>query len=376
MDPSPPVNESNSRPIQYYQYNIPMAEQQPQQYQPINYQRSIVHQQELVQNDHGYFQNQIKQDTQINLINRPGNMKISTSAFEQPMMLNAWSQTSHEDFPPLSCGQQNKENEMSLLARIKELEATLKSQNDLIMQFQEQQAQQVQKNRSPSPRQDVPNSTTSTPVSTKPEGTRYRILAQADDDVTMDAQIQIELSDDPVPMSSLSSMNSSDNSDSDRLEICVSDENESNLERPDLEHATVSIGPNGTKIPVKVYENMSWASPSLATRKLLSMVFDRETLATHSMTGKASPAFKDQDKPIKGKLDPNAIQDIIFIVSRKCGVSPKEIRSAITTKCADENKMCKLKALKKLETSNATRTALKEILKNKTNRLNDNGWMK
>ncbi|XP_073825410.1 protein insensitive-like [Musca autumnalis] len=120
-------------------------------------------------------------------------------------------------------------------------------------------------------------------------------------------------------------------------------------------YVMVSIGPNNTKIPAKVYESMNWSSASIATRKLLMTIFDRQTLATHSMTGKPSPAFKGLCKPLKEMLDPLAIQDIIFAVTRKCNVSEREVRNAITTKCADENKMMKLQMNK--------RTPMREINK-------------
>ncbi|XP_075152172.1 insensitive [Haematobia irritans] len=123
----------------------------------------------------------------------------------------------------------------------------------------------------------------------------------------------------------------------------------------DTDYVMVSIGPNNTRIPAKVYEGMNWNSASIATRKLLMAIFDRKTLATHSMTGKPSPAFKDHGKPLKQMLDPMVIQDIIFAVTRKCNVSEKEVRNAITTKCADENKMMKLQMNK--------RTPMKEINK-------------
>lgn len=113
------------------------------------------------------------------------------------------------------------------------------------------------------------------------------------------------------------------------------------------DYVMVSIGPNNTKIPAKVYESMNWSSASIATRKLLMSIFNRQTLATHSMTGKPSPAFKGHGKPLKQMLDPLAIQDIIFAVTRKCNVSEKEVRNAITTKCADENKMMKLQMNKR-----------------------------
>lgn len=113
-------------------------------------------------------------------------------------------------------------------------------------------------------------------------------------------------------------------------------------ETPSKDHVMVSIGPNNTCVPASVFENINWSVSSLATRKLLVAIFDRETLATHSMTGKPSPAFKDQHKPLKQMLDPAKIQDIIFAVTRKSNASEKEVRNAITTKCADENKMMKI----------------------------------
>lgn len=115
----------------------------------------------------------------------------------------------------------------------------------------------------------------------------------------------------------------------------------------DTDNVMVSIGPNNTRIPAKLYENMNWSSASIATRKLLMAIFDRKVLATHSMTGKPSPAFKDHGKPIKQMLDPLIIADIIFAVTRKCNASDKEVRNAITTKCADENKMMKLQMNKR-----------------------------
>ncbi|TMW51284.1 hypothetical protein DOY81_003670 [Sarcophaga bullata] len=121
------------------------------------------------------------------------------------------------------------------------------------------------------------------------------------------------------------------------------------------ENVMISLGPNNTRISAKVYETISWASASIATRKLLMAIFDRKTLATHSMTGKPSPAFKDHGKPLKQMLDPLVIADIIFTVTRKCKVSDKEVRNAITTKCADENKMMKLQMNK--------RTPMKEMNK-------------
>ncbi|XP_054744492.1 uncharacterized protein LOC129248906 [Anastrepha obliqua] len=103
----------------------------------------------------------------------------------------------------------------------------------------------------------------------------------------------------------------------------------------------ISIGPNKTLVPQKYYESIDFTNASVATRKLLVICFDRETLATHSLSGKRSPAFKD--KPLKKPLDPLIVEDIIFAVTTRSGVSAKEVRAAITTKCADENKMWRMK---------------------------------
>lgn len=101
----------------------------------------------------------------------------------------------------------------------------------------------------------------------------------------------------------------------------------------------VMIGSNKTTAPVHVLRSIDWKNYKTATRKLLITLFTRETLATRSLTGRPSPAFHDRNKPVKGRLDQNIINDIIQIVTRKCNVQESQVRTAITTKCADENKM-------------------------------------
>lgn len=51
-------------------------------------------------------------------------------------------------------------------------------------------------------------------------------------------------------------------------------------------------------------------------------------------------------KPQKRRLDPAIIIDIIETVSKYCGVKESVVRSAITTKCADENKMLRARKVK------------------------------
>lgn len=101
----------------------------------------------------------------------------------------------------------------------------------------------------------------------------------------------------------------------------------------------VMIGSNKTMVPVHVLRAIDWKNYKQSTRKLLTHCFTRETLASRSLTGRPSPAFHDRNKPVKGKLDQNIINDIIQIVTRKCSVQESQVRTAITTKCADENKM-------------------------------------
>lgn len=101
----------------------------------------------------------------------------------------------------------------------------------------------------------------------------------------------------------------------------------------------IAIGSNHTLVPVHVLRSIDWKNYKTATRKLLVSLFPRSILASRSLTGRPSPAFHDRNKPVKEKLDQNIINDIIQIITRKCGVHESQVRTAITTKCADENKM-------------------------------------
>ncbi|XP_023937127.2 early boundary activity protein 1-like [Bicyclus anynana] len=99
----------------------------------------------------------------------------------------------------------------------------------------------------------------------------------------------------------------------------------------------VPIGDGNAEVPARLMKNMDWTSYTNATRKLLTAVFSRTVLATHSLTGKPSPAFPD--KPAKKKLDPALVNDIVQTVVERCRVPENVVRTSITTKCADESKM-------------------------------------
>ncbi|XP_064073616.1 early boundary activity protein 2-like [Vanessa tameamea] len=99
----------------------------------------------------------------------------------------------------------------------------------------------------------------------------------------------------------------------------------------------VLIGDGNASVPARLLKNMDWTSYTNATRKLLTAVFSRKVLATHSLTGKPSPAFPD--KPAKKKLDAALVNDIVQTVVENCSVPENVVRTSITTKCADESKM-------------------------------------
>lgn len=50
-------------------------------------------------------------------------------------------------------------------------------------------------------------------------------------------------------------------------------------------------------------------------------------------------AFIESSKPTKNQLNPKIIADIVQYVAKRCKVTDTAVRSSITTKCADENKM-------------------------------------
>ncbi|XP_002021539.2 protein insensitive [Drosophila persimilis] len=330
---------------------------------------------------------------------------------EEPLMLNAWSQTTSDDFEVLRSvnidSNMDAENRV-LLEKVRYLENKLKEHTDLLSQIHAtsarmQQSLGVADAASPTPPVypshqilTPPSSVICAPVQgsqqQRTEVLDYKIISASDDADAIEIRLAAE---------SLNSLSSS--SDSDRLEMCIGTDSQNQTQpspqilnrdikrelsrqqetaplqfikrrklqeiqvqetpspktKPKLplklkprtsdpsngqsnDNVMISLGPNNTCVPASVFENINWTACSLATRKLLVTIFDRETLATHSMTGKPSPAFRDQPKPLKQMLDPAKIQDIIFAVTHKCNASEKEVRNAITTKCADENKMLKI----------------------------------
>lgn len=149
-----------------------------------------------------------------------------------------------------------------------------------------------------------------------------------------------------------------DNSDQD----CQNVSNKENIsietvgelqEYPKKTDNKVILGPNGTEIGLQAYNDINWTSAAGATRQLLGFVFTNDILATHTLTGKPSPAFYGRERPDKMQLDPNKIVDIIFCIRtiKKC--TEREIRAAITTKCSDTSKKYKRHSQKELKSVNS-----------------------
>ncbi|KAH8393151.1 early boundary activity protein 2 [Drosophila serrata] len=114
------------------------------------------------------------------------------------------------------------------------------------------------------------------------------------------------------------------------------------------------LGPNGTEITAHQYGEVFFTNAPVATRCLLCVVFSSDELATHTLTGKPSPAFYGRERPAKLQLDQRKVDDIVVCVMNRTGGKERVIRATITTKCADTAKKYKRRAKK------AQKMAIKE----------------
>ncbi|XP_034472945.1 early boundary activity protein 2 [Drosophila innubila] len=110
--------------------------------------------------------------------------------------------------------------------------------------------------------------------------------------------------------------------------------------------AVYVLGPNGTRISGQQYGQIFWTDAPVATRCLLAAVFSSDELATHTLTGKPSPAFYGRERPAKKMLDQRRVDDIVVSVRNRTGGKERNIRATITTKCADTAKKYKRRAKK------------------------------
>lgn len=104
------------------------------------------------------------------------------------------------------------------------------------------------------------------------------------------------------------------------------------------------------RVPKNLYERIAEISDyKKYTSALLMMLFDRETLATHSLQGrKNSFSGEDCHKP---QLPPDILRSIIDHVAVKFAVDGSQIKTAIRTKLNNEDKLLK-KRLGMVKTEN------------------------
>ncbi|XP_028175024.1 uncharacterized protein LOC114363492 isoform X2 [Ostrinia furnacalis] len=91
-----------------------------------------------------------------------------------------------------------------------------------------------------------------------------------------------------------------------------------------IDDSLVPIGSGKTLLPKDKFRKIKWQSYTVATRGLLLAAFSRKVLATHSLTGKKSPAFLH--KPAKMLLDPKKVSDIVIEVVDRFDVKENMVR--------------------------------------------------
>lgn len=96
----------------------------------------------------------------------------------------------------------------------------------------------------------------------------------------------------------------------------------------------IVIGPNGTKVPTKDFEALSFQAVFETTRKLLSLVFSEKVLAKNILCDEPSPAIMRLECSPKGQLNPKMISDIEYCITSRTEFPIYLIRQVITVKCA------------------------------------------
>ncbi|XP_029358584.1 uncharacterized protein LOC115043936 [Echeneis naucrates] len=108
---------------------------------------------------------------------------------------------------------------------------------------------------------------------------------------------------------------------------------------PEDKHNFVFLGEN-LRVQKNLYERIAEiADYKKYTSALLMILFDRETLATHSLQGRRN-TFTGEDCH-KPQLPPDILRSIIDHVAAKFGVDCSQIKTAIRTKLNNEDKLLK-----------------------------------
>ncbi|KOB73594.1 Uncharacterized protein OBRU01_10581 [Operophtera brumata] len=121
------------------------------------------------------------------------------------------------------------------------------------------------------------------------------------------------------------------------VEIGNLDDN--NVDEGDEDHTQPIIIQNlESKVNVKMEGDRLIKENPMRVRRMSAQTTETEMVnATHSLTGKQSPAHLN--KPPKKILDPKLVDDIVKTVSVRCGVPKNLVRNSITVKCTDEAKL-------------------------------------
>ncbi|KAK2915145.1 hypothetical protein Q8A73_005739 [Channa argus] len=108
---------------------------------------------------------------------------------------------------------------------------------------------------------------------------------------------------------------------------------------PEDNHNFLYLSEN-LRVPKNLYERIAEiADYKKYTSALLMILFDRETLATHSLQGRRNTFTGDDSH--KPQLPPEILRSIIDHVSVKFGVDSSQIKTAIRTKLNNEDKLLK-----------------------------------
>ncbi|KAM9361297.1 uncharacterized protein ABDE67_022347 [Symphorus nematophorus] len=115
---------------------------------------------------------------------------------------------------------------------------------------------------------------------------------------------------------------------------------------PEDDHNYLYLAEN-LRVPKNLYERIAEiADYKKYTSALLMILFDRETLATHSLQGRRNTFTGEECH--KPQLPPEILRSIIDHVGVKFGVDSSQIKTAIRTKLNNEDKLLK-KRLEALE---------------------------
>lgn len=95
------------------------------------------------------------------------------------------------------------------------------------------------------------------------------------------------------------------------------------------------IGKNGTTVPASELTHILWSHLEVrsAIRKLLSLVFDRKTLATHRLKGYQTENPEDL---LNDHLNDEKVEDICQYVCDRWSVEVKLVHDEIISRCKEE----------------------------------------